>query len=418
MKRGTGSNIIRINLYLKFFFMVFFCSPLISSYSKNYLVQTDGDTLNLSDSDRKIENTISLFISRSEYQAIKVTTGVKTIVKAIALIINGDTLRPDEINTRGQSTLHFLRKSFSFNLKSKALFRHGRKTESLKKFFVLSLSMDRNYCNNRLAFEMMEASQIFGLFYSFCELRINDQSEGIHMVIERPEDWAMKKKNSPLLIRRGYNHKIDKIKTDKTSEKSEVKKYCNYYRQIYKCVNQYEGEALYKTLSNLLDIDVYMKWLGFNFLVRNGDFTDEVYFYFDPGIKKLSIIPWDYDDLYFPTPHEGNFANRELLEEKLIFSAEDLLDKKIAKDPYLYKIYLVHFKELLTQLSPSVLKRVFENTYAELYPYYSSKEIINMSGYDAYKSANLDKLKNYLMALYEKLGISRESCLTYLKNSF
>jgi spore coat protein H len=170
------------------------------------------------------------------------------------------------------------------------------------------------------------------------------------------------------------------------------------------------------TLSNLLDIDAYMKWLAFNFLIRNGDFTDEVYFYFDPGIKKLSIIPWDYDDLYFPAPHEGNIKNKKLLEEKLIFSAEDLLDKMIAKDPYLYEIYLVHFKDLLTQLSPSVLKRVFENTYAELYPYYSNEEIINMSGYDAYRNANLKRLEAYMMALHEKLATSRDFYLNYLKN--
>ena len=37
------------------------------------------------------------------------------------------------------------------------------------------------------------------------------------MVIERPEDWAMKKKNSPLIIRRGYNHTIDKMEYSKIS---------------------------------------------------------------------------------------------------------------------------------------------------------------------------------------------------------
>ena len=60
---------------------------------------------------------------------------------------------------------------------------------------------------------MMEKIGIFDLFYTFCELRLNGRSEGIFMVIERPEDWAIEKKNSPLIIRRGYDHKIDKIKS-------------------------------------------------------------------------------------------------------------------------------------------------------------------------------------------------------------
>jgi spore coat protein H len=225
----------------------------------------------------------------------------------------------------------------------------------------------------------------------------------------------MKKKNSPLLIRRGYNHDIRKLVTDKIIEKSDVKKYCSYYEQIYRYLNKYEGEALYKTLSERLDIDFYMKWLAFNFLVRNGDYTDEVYFYFDPGINKFSIIPWDYDDLFFSAPHEGNVENRKILGDKLIFSAEDQLDKKIASDPYFYKIYLIQLREVLNQLSPEVLKRVFENTYAELYPYYSNSEIINMSGYDAYRNANLAKLQDYLSTLYDQLRISGKYYLEYLK---
>jgi len=363
-------------------------------------VQSIDDELNLTDLGRKIENSVSFNTTNSNYKNIKDTTGQKISVKATTLIINGDTLDPEEINTRGQSTLYFIRKSYSFSLKSEASFRHGERTESLKKFFVLSLSMDKNYCSNRLAFEMMEASQFFDLFYSFCELRINGQSEGICMVIERPEDWAMKKKDSPLLIRRGYNNTIDKIKTGKKTERGEAKKYRSYFRQIYRSLNKYEGEELYKTLSNWLDMDVYMKWLAFNFFVRNGDYTDEVYFFVDPGTMKFSIIPWDYDDLFSATPHEGNVESRKLLGDKLFFSTEDLLDKKIVTDPYLYKIYLIQFGELMNQLSTEVLKRVFENTYADLYPYYSNNEIISKSGYDLYKDANLINLKSDMSTLY------------------
>jgi len=380
-------------------------------------IQIDEYKLNLSDSGKKIENTISLYTSKSDYQAIKATTGKKIYnIEAVSLVINKDTLYPEEINTRGQTTLYYRRKSFSFNLKSKAELRHGDKTESLKKFFALSLSMDRSYCNNRLAFEMMENTGLFSLFYTFCELRINGQSEGIYLVIERPDEWAMKKKDSPLMIRRGYNHALDKIVTDNSVKKSDIKRYCEYYNLIYKCLDKYEGEELYKTISSWLDINSYMKWLAFNFLVRNGDYTDEVYFFFDPRINKFNIIPWDYDDLFLTVPHEGNIKNKELLAEKLIFSAEDQLDRKIAADPYLYRIYLIQFWEILDKLSPDVLRKVFENTYAELYPYYSNNEIINMSGYDAYKNADLAKLQSDMLTMYEQLRISREYYLDKVKS--
>jgi spore coat protein H len=157
-----------------------------------------------------------------------------------------------------------------------------------------------------------------------------------------------------------------------------------------------------------------MKWLAFNFFVRNGDYTDEVYFYIDRDIDKLNIIPWDYDDLFAKAPHEGNIESRKVLGDKFIFSAEDMLDKKIATDPYLYKMYLIQFREVLNLLSPDVIKRTFENTYAELYPYYSNSEIISMSEYDIYKDANLEGLKSALLTLYNRLRISRDLYLNAL----
>jgi spore coat protein H len=418
MERKNKSRINCLHLNLKFFILILLSPAFISSGSGNQPAQTGDDKLNLIDQGKTIENSISLYTSKSNYQAVKAINGDKVNVKTEVLLINGDSVKAERINTRGQTTLYYTRKSFSFSLKSKVLFRHGERIESFKKFFAISLSMDRNYTNNRLAFEMMEICQLFSLFYSFCEFRINDHSEGIYMIIERPEDWAMKKKNSPLLIRRGYNHDIDKILTDKKTEKGDVRKYCSYFEQIYTCLNKYEGETLYKTLSDRLDIDFYMKWLAFNFLVRNGDYTDEVYFYFDPGINKFSIIPWDYDDIFFSAPHEGNIQNKKLLEGKLIFSAEDRLDSKIASDPFLHKMYLIQLKEVLNQLSPEVLKRVFENTYAELYPYYSKNEIINMSEYDAYKNANLVRLQNDMSSLYDMLRISRNQYMDFLKGAF
>lgn len=405
-----------MNLNLKFVLSVFLFSLLVISYSSSHPLQSDDDKLNLTDSGRRIENSVSFNTSNSNYEKIKAISGQKISVKATLLIINGDTLYPEEISTRGQTSLYFRRKSYSFSLKSEASFRHGERTESFKKFFVVSLAMDKNYTRNRLAFEMMEASQFFHLFYSFCELRINGQSEGICMVIERPEDWAMKKKDSPLIIRRGYNNTIKKIKTDKRTEGVKSTKYKGYFGLIYRSLNKYEGEELYKTLSNWIDMDVYMKWLAFNFFIRNGDYTDEVYFFIDPGTDKFSIIPWDYDDLFSTAPHEGNVASRKALGDKLFFSTEDRLDKKIVTDPYLYKIYLVQLGELMNQLSPGVLKRVFENTYAELYPYYSDNEIISKSEYDLYKDDNLIKLKSDMLSLYEQLIIYRAHYLKYPGN--
>jgi spore coat protein H len=414
MWRLYKTNTSGMNLNLKFYFSGLLLSSLIGSVSDEKVPQLNEIQLNLKDSGKTIENHISFYTSSSNYESIKAITGVKINVHSAKVIINGDTLVGEEISTRGQTTLYLRRKSYSFRLKSAATFRHGEKEESFKRFFVLGLSMDRNYCNNRMAYEMMSAIRVFDLFYTFCELRINDQSEGICMVVERPEDWAIKRKDSPLLIRRGYDHKIDKIKTGKETEKSEIKKYNDYYKQIYRSLNKYEGEELYNVLSRWLDMDAYMKWLAFNFFVRNGDYTDEVYFYLDPVQDKFSIIPWDYDDLFSISPHETRVYSIKVPGDKFLFSTEDLLDKKIASDPVLYERYLVQFGEVLNMLSPEVLKKVFENTYSELYPYFSINEIIEKSKYDTHKDTDLERLKKDMITIYENLIISRNMYLNYL----
>jgi spore coat protein H len=371
----------------------------------------------LKDRGRKIENVISFFTTSYIQTVIEDTSGEKRIIRPQLLIINSDTVVPEEISTRGQSTLHFYRKSYSIDLKLKTGFVHGDRTDSLKRFYVLSLSMDKYYHNNRLAYEMMENSGLFKLFYTFCEVRINNRSDGIHMIVERPDDWAMRKKASPILIRRGYNEDIDNIKTNGSIRKNEIARYCNSYKEIYRDLNKYQGEELYKALSDKLDLDNYMKWMAFNFLIRNGDYSDEVYFYYDPDISKFSVIPWDYDDLFRIAPHEGKDVNKKLLGGKLIFSAEDLLDKKIAADPYLYGIYLQKFKELLGTLSPGTLKRIFENTFAELYPYYSDNEIISMSKYDVYQNACLPNLTEDLQNVFEYLAQYIDFYYNYLNSN-
>ena len=211
--------------------------------------------------------------------------------------------------------------------------------------------------------------------------------------------------------------KLIKQKTIKKMIGLTDKKYLSNYKQLYRSLDKDTGEGLYKILSEYIDLEGYMKWLAFNFLVRNGDYADEVFFYIDPEIEKYRIIPWDYDDIFAISPHEGKEQRNKILGDKLIFSSEDLLDQKIAADPYLYEGYLKRFKEVLDKLSPELLKNVIENSYAELYPFYSDEEIISNSKFDYYKDASLENLKDYMLSIYLSLSASRNNYLEYFKTN-
>jgi len=371
--------------------------------------------LNFEDGGRVVENVIQLNIQEMEYWLLHYTTGEKTPVDARRIIINGDTIKVSKISTRGQSSLMFWRKSLNCKLKSKAEFRHGERTESLKHFYLLNLSMDKYYCRNSLAFGLMEELDMFQLFHAYGELRINDSSEGIYMILERPEDWALKEKNSPLVLRRGYNHKIEKYKAAGKTDREEARAYLKNYKQIYRVLKEYEGEALYTALGQYMDVDFYMKWLALNFLIHNGDYADEVFFYVDREMGKFRIIPWDYDDIFANTPHEGIKQRDKALGDKLLFSSEDLLDIRIASDPYLYSVYLDRFREVLEALSLDRIKHIIENTYAELLPYYSDPEIIGNARYDNFNDASLGTLEFYLSRIYILLYGSRDGYLNTLE---
>ena len=120
------------------------------------------------------------------------------------------------------------------------------------------------------------------------------------------------------------------------------------------------------------------------------------------------------DDIFASQPHEGTEEKFRNIGKKLIFSSEDELDQKIASDPFLYQIYLDHLSEVINKLTPEIIKSVFENTYAELYPYYKTEEIITMSRYDSHKVMSIEILKSDLYGLYNLLVQHREIYLNYL----
>jgi hypothetical protein len=95
---------------------------LIRTSSHGQVNQKDNYNLDLTNTEGKIENIIRLYISDSQYENLRSTTGEKVNIKSSILIINGDTIKPKEISTRGQSTLMFRRKSLGIRLKSAELY--------------------------------------------------------------------------------------------------------------------------------------------------------------------------------------------------------------------------------------------------------------------------------------------------------
>ncbi|MEN2284505.1 CotH kinase family protein [Algoriphagus sp. SE2] len=368
---------------------------IANSFAQENLGSRDLDFSVIS---RKIENQIKLDLDGRDYQKLRSINGQKVVLKPLGLIINGQKTLPNDVHTRGQSTLYFPRKSLSFDVESSVEIQHGEINEKMSHFILLSLSMDKYYIRNRLAFGLLQKVGLLDFFFAFTNLQINEKSEGIYMAVQRPQDWAIHDQKSPIVIRRGYLHKIEKSKTSKSISKQDIKSYIESFKSIYKLIRTDSGEELYTKLSEKLDLENYMSWLAVNYLLRNGDYTDEVFFYFDQEINRFKIIPWDYDDIFSVNPHEGSLPNSD--SASLLFSKEDDLDAKIAMDPYLFEKYQEVLRKVCLTLSDELLANVFEATYSELYPYYLQEEIIQNVETDLYKDANLEKLRYELTSSF------------------
>jgi spore coat protein H len=358
-------------------------TPAITRASSSKFLYKDSLKLKASD---KPHLVMEMEMPSKLYDKLIASRGQDLDLENTILKFKGDTVSLNDAHLHGQSTLYFERKSFSIDAKKKIKLCKG--CEGLGAFYLVSLSMDRNYFHNRLSFDLLNTLGLFHLQYAFSEVKINGKTQGIYLILQRPQDWALKDKDSPYIVRRGREHLIDRERVQKDVDKEMKKKYHDQFLSIYKHLNQSSGEDLHKELNELMHLDDYMRWLAFNYIIKCGDYSDELYFYVDPQSKRFRIIPWDYDDIFKIHPHEGiKERNLKLDPSSLIFSSEDKLDVKIATDPYLYAQYLKHFQAVFEELSKDKLEKVLVNIYSDLSPLFVSKPILEAASKDGYQTS-------------------------------
>lgn len=378
---------------MKFLFPIVCLLITISScYKEVTIIEPEADRFNLLVSEEKQK---FIYDSRDTSYSIE--------DPELQLYFNDQLVELDEIRVRGKSALHFQRKSYAvfLNIPVFVTDRYGSDVKRLTRFKLLALAQDYTYIENRIAFGILEAVGIMPLFYKFVEFRINDDTQGVYLLIEDPEEFYHEN-GSEYILRRGFDHRIDDSDYEPLNYLIPVDEYEIRFREIYNQLNKLQGVNLYNEIGTRLSLHDYFRKMGIDYLLRNGDYTDEIFFYamvFGDTIR-YHIIPWDYDDIFEEHPHEvgrswgmGNsFGPRyydsqadiyDDIGEKLIFSIEDDLDYAIAKDPYLYKLYEDELRVLFNYLDEALIERVFRETEDELSTFYNSVHVIEQSQYDS-----------------------------------
>lgn len=307
-----------------------------------------------------------------------------------------------EMRVRGRTTLDYQRKSFSLKLESPIFVPgiDGQGLKELTRFKLVSLSMDYTYINNRLAFGILEKAGVMPLFYKYVGLSINGENQGVYFLVEDPEQYAPDI-GSEFILRRDYRHNIEDAEYTPEQYYISEEDYISRFKGIYTQLPELEGPDLYEYLDQRLDLEQYFRKMGIEYLLKNGDYTDEVYFYSMAGQEEIRyrVIPWDYDDIFSYRPHEvGRYwgtgtlfgerryeSYQDVIDEigdKLVFSIEDDLDYIIAMDSFLYASYEKTMGEMINGFGKDDLKLLFDEIEKELRPFYNIEDVILQSQYD------------------------------------
>jgi spore coat protein H len=379
---------IRISFLLLFLFLLLF-----SGCKKIYEVPVDPE-----------EEAFNFTVTDVQRQRINDSRGVQYVVTnpVPELSYAGKSYILDKFEIRGDNTLNFFRKGFGVNMSEKItlLDSDDQSERKYEEFKLLAMVYDYTYIENCVAVRLFKKVNLWPVNSFFTEVKLNNKSQGLYHFIEDPVEYFIKQMDASIVIRRGYDHVVKTYSANPASL-ADPQKNIERFSKIYSLIAVYSGQQLFDSLSAYMDLKQYFTKLSIDMIVKNGDYTDEVFFYTKTVNAKeiFGVFPWDYDDIFSDEPHEIGrpwgtgtvFGHREYSDmsdilkavgSKLMFSIEDDLDYTIARDNILYQQYLKTLREVIVKIDPSTLDKIFDYTFEHIGPFYSDNEIIGQSRYD------------------------------------
>lgn len=286
------------------------------------------------------------------------------------------------IDIHGNGTFYAKRKNFDIKLATGDSIDIN--TIKTKRFKLLSLSSDKGYINNLLGYTLSKKLDLFYSEFKLIELYINENSHGMYLLMEDVESSIRRSfPEVEFIIRRRNNSDIDlKYYKSKNSEKAiSASDYMQGYNNLYYYSDLYNKEELLNLLTNNYDFKKYCTWLSLNTLLKNGDYTDELYIHALPIKNSNSLtVPyfnfsvWDFDDL-FKEPHMGNS-----IPNSLIYCSENKLDRQIAFDSVLYNYFSSTLNSLLIKsLTTQTIDTVFDDLTTKLKIYLSDEKFLKIN---------------------------------------
>ncbi len=350
------------------------------------------------------EEVFNFIVTDAQREFINASRGLQYEVTEPIPVLHyaGDVFTIDRFEVRGDNTLNFTRKGFSVNMDRKITVYSAEEEafKEIEEFKLLAMVYDYTYIENSIATGLHKEIGLWPVCSFFTELSLCGHTQGLYFFIEDPFEYFIEKENASFVLRRGYDH-VKKAYSISPGAQHTTEYYSDRFKRLYSSLPLYSGQQMYDTLSVYIDLEQYFTKLSIDLLLKNGDYTDEVIFY--TKIKNnneiFGVFPWDLDDIFASQPHEIGrdwatgtvFGTRvynsmeDIIADVgsiLLFSIEDDLDYKIAKDSVLYQEYLKTLRIVMEKIDLATIDSIFDDTYEKIGAFYKNDAIVDQSKND------------------------------------
>lgn len=369
-------------------------------------------------------NRVEIKMSDAQLNQILSSDRYEVDSSEVKIFANGQLMGRSqvELQNRGQTSLKKFKRK---NLTLKMMYKTDGSEEKHAKFNIGSIRSkkiilsagpeDGLLLKNRLSYSLLNHVGVTALQSDYAELILNGQSQGLYMVTDNPSDFVIKSKDADVVFRRRYNDDIEFKDSKKDLTDHEIKAAHQQLSLLHKKLTSLSGADFVREISKHFNLQNYMKWMALNYLLKNGDFVDEVYFFGkkqDSGTMYFDIVPWDLDDIFAEQMHLAQvptFPNNAMADEsnkQLIFNYEGRIDLAIARDPVLLEMYFQVMTEVVDQLDDIALEALFAQINDDVKPYLTNNDIVKAGLKDAEKVIYDESYVK--QSLNEKLKILRE----------
>lgn len=266
---------------------------------------------------------------------------------------------------RGNNALFCDRKSYTINIDGKDSRFLGEESAS-DEFYLNAMCEDVGLFKAFLGDSLYDQFDLFPLKFRYVEVLLNNETQGIYLMIEKRDD-EIRKDSGRLrgIVRLRYESDVEvKYSRDGAEE------------ELIDAFTEMLGKGVYGNelpiyLREHMDLDQQLYWIGLNSLMENADTIDECFY-----ISKESIDsdgnPTDYFQLMGWDPEDIQGRCRSIgysrAHHGLTFCRQNPFGQRILRNREIFKDYAAILKNMLTEVTPQRFQAILDQSREQLFP--------------------------------------------------